>query len=222
MSEKKRLIGKDGKVYKATKGQVITGNGATVLTKGKFYVPVQISESNTGFQEGATVGYVLVGDGTSTPETGDKYIELTLTAKCDITSASVEFSNDEIDVTTLCDDVMKYRAGFTDASGSIEGITTLDLTEDVISKFVNIQKQDATGAITVIEKNDDLLILAIELNKVDSSNADRAIFFAPATLNGYNIGVNVGDAQTFSTDFRIAQDNDIKAVLIEADKALFA
>lgn len=221
MSEKKRLVGKDGKVYRGVKGTEITGNGETALEKGKFYVPTVIAETGSGFPQGVKKGRIFVGDGTSKPSENDKYFELTLVSQCDVTSASVEFTNDEIDVTTLCDDIKKYRSGFTDASGSIEGITTLDLTESTISKFVSVQKQDKDGAITVIEKNDDVLILAIELNKVDNSDADRAIFFTPAVLNGYNLEVAIDDAQTFTSDFRIAQDNDIKPVLIEADKALF-
>ena len=38
MAEIKRLTGKDGKVFLATKSAVITGNGTTKLTKGEFYV----------------------------------------------------------------------------------------------------------------------------------------------------------------------------------------
>lgn len=222
MGERKRLIGKDGKVYRGVKGTEITGNGETTLTKGTFYVPTVIVETGSGFPAGVKKGRVFVGDGTSVPSENDKYIELTLIPQCDVTSASVEFDNDEIDVTTLCDEIKKYRSGFTDASGSIEGITTLDLTESTISKFVSVQKQDNTGAITTIEKNDDVLILALELNKIDNSDADRAIFFTPAVLNGYNLEVAIDDAQTFTSDFRIAQDNDIQPVLVEADKALFA
>ena len=221
MSERKRLVGKDGKVYRGVKGTEITGNGTTTLEKGKFYVATAIAETGSGFPQGVKVGRVFVGNGTSAPTENDRYFELTLISQCDVTSASVEFDNDEIDVTTLCDDIRKYRSGFTDASGSLEGLTTLDLTESTISKFVSVQKQDAQGAITVIEKNDDVLILAIELNKIDNSDADRAIFFTPAVLNGYNLEVAIDDAQTFTSDFRIAQDNDIKPVLIEADKALF-
>lgn len=221
MAERKRLVGRDGKVYQATKSEVITGDGETTLTKGKFYVPIAISETNSGFQNGAKKGIVLVGDGTSTPTSSDKYIELTLSSQCDITSASVEFDKEEIDITTLCDDIKKYASGFADASGDLEGITTLDLSEPMIAKFVHVQKQSATGAITVIEKNDDPLILVIELNKVNSSNADRALFFAPIILNGYTLGLEIDGAQTFSSDFRIAQDNDINAAFIEADKSLF-
>lgn len=222
MAEQKRLIGKDGKVFKGTKGAVVTGDGATTLTKGKFYIATSVLATSSGFPTGVVEDRVFVGDGTSKPKATETYFELSLTPKCDITSASVEFTNADVDVTTLCDDVMKYRAGFTDATGTIEGITTLDLTEDVISKFVTVQKQDDDGEITTVEKNDDLLILAIELNKTDSTDADRAIFFTPATLNGYNLGVNIGEAQTFSSNFRIAQDVDIQPVLLEADKALFA
>ena len=171
--------------------------------------------------DGVQVGCPFVGDGASIPTSGDKYLALTLKSQCDITSAEVEFEKDEIDITTLCDDIRKYASGFSDATGTLEGITTLDLSEPMIAKFVTVQKQDNLGAITTIAQNDDPLVVVIELNKIDNSDADRALFFAPVTLNGYTLGVNIDDAQTFSSGFRIAQDNDIKPILVEADKALF-
>lgn len=221
MTEKKRLTGRDGKVYQAAKSATITGNGTTKLTKGSIYVPLTIASTSSGFPANAAVGVPLVGDGTSAPAATETYIELTLTSQCDITSAEVEFSKDEIDITTLCDNIMKYASGVTDASGTLEGITTLDLSEPMIAKFVTVQKQSSTGAITTIAQNDTPLVVAIELNKVDASGADRALFFAPVILNGYTLGVAVNEAQTFTSEFRIAQDNDIKPALIEADKTLF-
>lgn len=222
MAEKKRLIGRDGKVYQASKSAVITGNGTTALTKGHYYLPLTLLDSSSGFPAGAQKGVVIIGDGTSKPKATETYKELTLTSQCDITSASVEFSKDEIDITTLCDDVKKYAVGFTDAQGSLEGITTLDLSEPMIAKFVTVQKQSAAGAITTINKNDDPLVIVIELNKTDASDADRALFFAPVSLNGYNLGVTIDEAQTFTSGFRIAQDNEIKPAFIEADKTLFS
>ena len=121
----KRLTGRDGKVYLATKGETITGNGTTKLTKGSFYVPVQIASTSSGFQANAVVGRVLVGDGTSAPTASEKYFELTLTAQCDITSASIEFEKNEIDITTLCDDIMKYASGFIDAGLSLQPNKTM-------------------------------------------------------------------------------------------------
>ena len=222
MAEKKRLVGHDGKVYQATKSAVVTGDGSTALTKGHFYVPLNILSTSSGFPTGTQKGIVIVGDGTSKPKATETYIELTLTSQCDITSASIEFSKDEIDITTLCDDIKKYASGFTDATGSLEGITTLDLSEPMIAKFVTVQKQAAAGTITTIDKNDDPLVLVLELNKINASDADRALFFATITLNGYNLGAAVDEAQAFSSGFRIAQDNEIKPAFIEADKALFS
>ena len=222
MAEKKRLVGHDGKVYQASKGAVVTGDGTTALTKGAFYVPLNILASSSGFPTNTQKGVVIVGDGVSKPKATETYIPLTLSSQCDITSAGIEFTKDEIDITTLCDDIKKYASGFTDATGTLEGITTLDLSEPMIAKFVTVQKQASGGTITVIDKNDDPLVLVLELNKVNASDADRALFFAPITLNGYNLGVAINEAQTFNSGFRIAQDNEIKPAFIEADKALFS
>lgn len=220
MATTKRLTGRDGKVYQAEKSATITGDGATVLTKGTFYVPLTIAASS-GFPANAKVGVPLVGDGVSAPKATETYISLTLKSQCDVTSAGVEFEKDEIDITTLCDDIMTYAAGFTDATGTIEGITTLNLSEPFIAKFVQVQIQDSTGAITATPQNDDTVLLVIELNKIDNSDANRALFIAPITINSYNIEATINEAQTYTSGFRIAQSNDIKPALVEADKALF-
>lgn len=219
---KKRLTGRNGKIYFASKSAVTTGDGTTALTKGSFYVPVTIASSSSGFPAKAQVGVVLVGDGTSQPTSSEKYIALTLSSQCDITSAEVEFEKGEIDVTTLCDDIKKYAAGMTDASGTLEGITTLDLSEPMIAKFVTVQSQAADGTITVTNQNDDALVLALEVNKENATDtAPRAIFFSPVVLNGYTLQVQIDESQTFSSGFRVAQDADIKPAFIEADQSLF-
>ena len=222
MAKTKRLTGRDGKVFLATLSALITGNGTTKLTKGELYVPSVIADTSSGLPANCQVGVPFFGDGTSQPTTNDKYYSLTLTAQCDITSAGVEFEKDEIDVTTLCDDIMKYAAGFTDATGTIEGITTLGKTEPFIAKFVPVQSQSSTGAITTTAQNDDTVLLVIELNKIDNTDANRALFVAPITINSYNIEATINEAQTYTSGFRIAQDNTIKPALLEADKALFA
>lgn len=222
MAEIKRLTGKDGKVFLATKGAEVTGDGTTKLTKGSFYIPTSILATSSGFQTGAKVGVVLVGDGTSAPKATEKYIPLTTAPQCDITSASVEFSKSEIDITTLCDDIMKYATGMTEASGTLEGITTLGKSEPFIAKFVDVQAQASTGTITATAQNDDVVIVALELNKKDNTDADLAYFFTPAVITSFNLGATINEAQTFTANYRIAQDNVIKPAFIEADKALFS
>lgn len=222
MAKTKRLTGRDGKVYLATLSSLITGDGKTTLTKGTFYVPAVIDATDSGLPTNCQVGIPFVGDGVSVPTSDDKYYSITLTAQCDITSAGVEFEKDEIDITTLCDDIMKYAAGFTDATGTIEGITTLGKSEPFIAKFVPVQVQSSTGAITTTAQNDDTVLLVIELNKIDNTDANRALFVAPIIINSYNIEATINEAQTYTSGFRIAQDSDIKPALLEADKALFA
>ncbi len=221
MAKTKRLTGRDGKVYQAAKSAVVTGDGTTTLTKGTFYVPLTITTASSGFPTNAQVGVPFVAAGTEAPAADETYISLTLNSQCDVTSAGVEFEKDEIDITTLCDDIMTYAAGFTDATGTIEGITTLNLSEPFIAKFVTVQVQDETGAITTTAQNDDTILLVIELNKIDNSDANRALFIAPITINSYNIEATINEAQTYTSGFRIAQDNGIKPALLEADKALF-
>ena len=222
MAEIKRLTGKDGKVFLATKSAVVTGDGSTALTKGSFYVPLNILSSGSGFPTGVTKGVAFVGDGTSKPKATETYISLTNAPQCDVTSASVEFSKSDIDITTLCDDIMKYATGMTEATGTLEGITTLGKSENFIAKFVNVQVQSSTGAATATAQNDDIVIVALELNKKDSTAADVAYFFAPAVITSFNLGATINEAQTYTADFRIAQDNEIQAAFIEADKALFS
>ena len=222
MAEIKRLTGKDGKVFLATKSAVITGNGTTKLTKGHYFVPLTILATGSGFPVGVTKGVVFIGDGTSAPKATETYIDLTIAPQCDVTSASVEFNKSEIDITTLCDNIMKYAAGMTEATGTLEGITTLGKSEPFIAKFVTVQSQSSTGAITTTAQNDDVVVVVLELNKADSTDADVAYFFAPVVLNSFNLGATINEAQTYTANFRIAQDNELTPAFIEADKALFA
>ena len=106
----KRLVGKDGEVYAATKGELVEGNGSTPLADG-YYIVADIAASGSALPAGLQPGYVFKGSKTITPAEGDKVIPLNLTKKCDITNFSVEYSADEIDVTTLCDSERSYRAG---------------------------------------------------------------------------------------------------------------
>ena len=98
----KRLVGKDGEVYAATKGALVEGNGSTALTDG-YYIVAAIASTSSALPTGLQAGYVFKGSAEITPAEGDNVIPLTLTKKCDVNNFSVEYSADEIDVTTLCD-----------------------------------------------------------------------------------------------------------------------
>lgn len=211
MAEKtKRLVGKDGEVYSAVKGLPIEGNGSTALTD-NYYIVSEIVASGSALPEGLQPGYVFKGSTTITPAEGDKVVPITLTKKCDITNFSVEYSADEIDVTTLCDSERSYRAGFTDATGSLEGVTTINISEYLMSKFIPIVTQ--TGdTVEVTEIDGDNLLMRLVLNKKDG---DILSYFAPIAVTSYNIGATVDDAQTYTANFRNTPDDDLKPCILK-------
>ena len=202
----KRLVGKDGEVYAATKGELIEGNGSTALTDG-YYIVAAVASTSSALPAGLQAGYVFKGSAEITPAEGDNVIPLTLTRKCDITNFSVEYSADEIDVTTLCDTQRSYRAGFTDATGTLEGITTINVSEYLMSKFIPIVTQ--TGeTVEVAEIDGESLIMRLVLNK-PSAGGDVMSYFAPIAVTSYNIGATVADAQTYTANFRNTPDDDL-------------
>ena len=210
--ETKRLVGKDGEVYAATKGELIEGNGSTALTDG-YYIVAAVASTSSALPAGLQAGYVFKGSAEITPAEGDNVIPLTLARKCDITSFSVEYSADEIDVTTLCDTQRSYRAGFTDATGTLEGVTTIGLSEYLMEKFIPIIEQ--TGeTVEVTEINGDALIVRLVLNK-QSAGGTIMSYFAPIAVTSYNIGATVDDAQTYTANFRNTPDDDLKPCILK-------
>ena len=208
----KRLVGKDGEVYAATKGTLIEGNGSTALTDG-YYIVAAVAATSSALPAGLQAGYVFKGSAEITPAEGDNVIPLTLTRKCDISNFSVEYSADEIDVTTLCDTQRSYRAGFTDATGTLEGITTINVSEYLMSKFIPIVTQ--TGeTVEVTEIDGETLIIRLVINK-QSAGGDVMSYFAPIAITSYNLQASVDDAQTYTANFRNTPDDDLVPCILK-------
>ena len=210
--ETKRLVGKDGEVYAATKGTLVEGNGSTALTDG-YYIVAAVASTSSALPTGLQAGYVFKGSAEITPAEGDNVIPLTLTRKCDISNFSVEYSADEIDVTTLCDTQRSYRAGFTDATGTLEGITTINVSEYLMSKFIPIVTQ--TGeTVEVTEIDGETLIIRLVINK-QSAGGDVMSYFAPIAITSYNLQASVDDAQTYTANFRNTPDDDLVPCILK-------
>lgn len=208
----KRLVGKDGEVYSAVKGALVEGNGSTALADG-YYIVSAVAASDSSLPDGLQPGYVFKGSAKITPAEGDDVIPLTLTKKCDITNFSVEYSADEIDVTTLCDSERSYRTGFTDATGSLEGVTTIGVSEYLMSKFMPIVTQTGEN-VTVTDIDGEALIMRLVLNK-QTAGGDVLSYFAPIAVTSYNIGATVDDAQTYTANFRNTPDDDLKPCILK-------
>lgn len=201
---KERLVGSDGKLVTVTLG-----------TAGDFSVPgwyviSAIADTSSAFEDGFEVGDPIYLASDPTLALTDEVQLMTETEQADITSFSLEVSRAEIDVTTLSDDVRRYRTGKVDMTGSLEGIITLDETDAdgwVINNFMKTIKQTGAAAWTITEANDDPIYIKGVLQKDTSSGEKESFFWAKINLLGANLGASGEDAQSFSSSFRIAPGN---------------
>lgn len=206
MSAKTRLKGDYGKITTMTLGTEVSAS--TTLTEDTWYLVTAIDSSSSGFPSGATVGYLILSDGTETLAGDDKAKAVTFTDKCDIQSWKLDFSKDDIDVTTLCDNSKTYLPGDTDITGSATGVYKIGTTDEVggiQNAFVDIVQASGTYAVNTI--NDDQIYLKL-VTQEDTDNGETEQFYImPVTFNTFNQGATRGEAQTFEAGFRLAPDD---------------
>lgn len=203
--EKERLIGSDGKLVTVKFGTEVT---AGALAE-KWYFVTGVANS-TGFPAGIKAGDLVWGEDI-TLETGDKVKPLNETEQADITSFSIEITKAEIDVTTLADGTRRYRAGKTDMSGSLEGITSLGQTDKagwVLNNFIKVGRVAANGEMTLQQKDDSSIYMKGVLQKDNTTPGEQEAFvWARVILLSSSLGASGEDAQSFSSNFRIAPGN---------------
>ena len=206
-----RFVGDDGLVQRATFGSVISGDAVTPLPASLYLILAKAAVSgfppNTTGTACAAGDFLLVDAGvTIIPVVGDVVVEVDVEDLCDVSSFTIPFTADEIDVTTLCDDIKKYRRGKADMQGTINGVFTAGLSDDVdgfLRQFIRMVKQDAETSMDVYAQEDKILLGIFYLNK-NAASADRMAIIAPFTLFGYSVGGEMGAAQSFKSSFRFS------------------
>lgn len=217
MAVTKRLVGKDGKICTCTKGTEIIGDGTAALADG-YYVATSILASGSGLPTGLQKNYVFYANAAAAikPKPTEKVIPLTFVEKADAQSSTLDFKSDEIDVTTLADAIKSYRAGYTDISGKVEGVMTLGESESFIKKFMPSVVQSADlKTITITEIDNSPIYLITEINAKSTNTEPIAMFITPVALTSFSAGAKTADAQSYSADYRVTPDNDIKACFLE-------
>ena len=223
-----KLIGSDGKLVTVDFGTEVIGDGTQTLDElsggdpdsgaGEGWWEItQISNDATAFDSNLVVGDLFWDDGSLVPDDGtteegepDKARLLDETEKADVSQFGIEINKAEIDVTTLSDDVKRYRAGKTDMTGSLEGITMLGETDDaggVINTFIRILEQASAGTVTVKEIDDSPLYIKGVIQKNVSAGEKEAFIWAKVNLTSTSLGAGGEEAQNFSSNFRIAPGN---------------
>jgi hypothetical protein len=206
-----KFTGDDGFIKKAAFSTEIIGDGSTPLPVPGVYLITDVAGVSTFPApalggDAAAIGDILVlktGDSV-TPAVGDDVVTLVLTDQCDISSWTMEFTKEEIEVTTLCDDVKKYRAGKADMSGSMNGIFSAgisDATDGQLRQFIRIAKQDGDASFDSFSQQESILLAFFYVN-IDTNIADEMYVVAPYQVFGYGLGGEIGSAQSFTTPFR--------------------
>lgn len=208
-----KLVGDDGYLQTAVFGAEILGDAATPLPVGS-YVIIKVAAVSTfpapADSDGAVaaVGDLIEIQGTAaiTPAVNDNVVTLTLTDKCDAASWTMGYSKDEIEVTTLCDLVKKYRVGKPDMAGTMEGVFTVGLTDTktgLLREFITIINQNGATSFDKFEQASNVYFGKFYLNE-GSATVDTEFVIAPFQLYGISMGGAIGSAQSFSSSFRFA------------------
>lgn len=225
MAETKKLVGADGAVGIANFGTLIEGDGVTPLEAGLYVISTVADVS--GLPEGAEPKVIFEAtDDTGTliiPEEGDSVYPFVHTPLCDIRTASVESTFDEIDVTTLCDaddGEYKYRRGFKNSTGSFEGITIVGVSERLLKRFFTFVTQSADKQTLEVSKIEGSNIyLYMELNKQSTGGESLLAYIAPVILISTGLNIDLTAEQAFTMNFRIAPDDKLMAQIFEREVA---
>lgn len=218
----KRLSDLDGQLAKATLGTQIDGDDSTPLTDG-FYIADVVLATGSGLPTGIAQGYTFYASTASatTPATGESVTPITFTAFCFVQNATIEFSKDELESTTLCDDVKTYLVGRSDITGSFDGVTTIgdasnSGTAEITQKFIDTVTQTADlSTATITEIDNGAIYLQLDVNKESTVGENTAFYLLPALLISYSAGVTQGSVQTINSGFRIAADDNVNTQYFE-------
>lgn len=218
MADIERLIGSDGKLVTVELGTALDGDDTNTLDElaggdadsgegAGWYSVESIADSESALPSELSVGELFWDDGTLVLNTDDSVKPLEETEKSDITGFSIEVSKAEIDVTTISDDTKRYRAGKTDMTGSLDGITEIEVTDAkgyLLNNFIKIIQQASDGTVTVNDIDSSPIYLKGVLQKDTTSGEKEAFVWAKISILSTSLGAGGEEAQSFSGNFRIA------------------
>jgi len=227
MSEEKALVGDDGAFYTGKLGSteyegdgtktlniLVGGAGATSGGEGMYVITAKAS-SNSFFPAKAKVGELYPALGTEVLVAGDKLKKLSLTHVADCTGWQLDITQSEIDVTRLVDQFKKYRLGKKDASGTVNSIMTLGVSDEadgMIAKTIKTFRRKISGAnttITITDVANEPVYFLGYVNKTDVPGETEAFIFGQVYLFNVKLGGSTGNAQSFDSSMRLTGQDPV-------------
>lgn len=209
------LQGSDGKLVKVVLGTELEGDDSKDLSTlgapaGTTKYQITAIAETSVFAAGYEVGDIFWDDGsTLVLKTGDKVKPLAETDQCDVQNWGLEFSRDEIEVTTLCDNNKVYLGGKSDITGSLAGvfkIGTTDADGGFLNNFISIITDSIGSSATINDIDQSDIYVELVKQKSETSGDIFEMYYAPIVITSFSDGAEEGSAQSFSANFRTADD----------------
>nr|MBQ2233691.1 hypothetical protein [Treponema sp.] len=223
--EEKPLVGDDGKFMTGKKGQTYTGDGTSTLnvlvagtdatSGGDGMYIITAMGADTFFPEGMKIGELYPASGKEVLAEGDKIQKIDFTEVADCTGWQLQITQAEIDVTRLKDEFKKYRLGKKDATGTVNSIMTLGVSDEPDGmvgrnmKLFRREVKDGTETVTVSVPSGESLYFLGYLNMTDVPGETQAFVFAEIYLYNMNLGGSTGNAQSYDASMRLTGQDPV-------------
>lgn len=223
--EEKPLVGDDGKFMTGKKGQTYTGDGTSTLnvlvagtdatSGGDGMYIITAMGADTFFPEGMKIGELYPASGKEVLAEGDKIQKIDFTEVADCTGWQLQITQAEIDVTRLKDEFKKYRLGKKDATGTVNSIMTLGVSDEPDGmvgrnmKLFRREVKDGSETVTVSVPSGESLYFLGYLNMTDVPGETQAFVFAEIYLYNMNLGGSTGNAQSYDASMRLTGQDPV-------------
>lgn len=212
------LVGDDGQLMTGVLGtKAYEGNGENTLADlmgedgdgtGMFVVQ-KMAAKNSFFPKGMKAGDLYPALGQEVLAQGDSVVRLELTHVADCTGWQLQITQSEIDVTRLSDEFKKYRLGKKDASGTVNSIMTLGVSDEpdgIVARTMRLYRRSSEGdttKVTITELENRPMYFLGYLRRTDTPGETQAFVFCQAYLFNITLGGSTGNAQSYDSSLRL-------------------
>ena len=187
---------------------MINGTGSnTTVAKQKYFVIGKGAGSNIPVIEGSFFQAPVTGS-QITLVTGDRLFAITPERFCK-TTASLEMSTGEVDISTDCAPGAKMSDGIVTFSGSIATLFDYNeatgefenVTDMIVNRFLDIVEDNGNGQYTLHPKSDSTIYMLTLLNSGGSIGKIENWLFSPITITSMSMSLGNADPQNQDLSF---------------------
>jgi hypothetical protein len=192
---------------------LVAGTDATSGGDGMYIITAM--GADTFFPEGMKIGELYPATGKEVLAEGDTIQKIDFTEVADCTGWQLQITQAEIDVTRLKDEFKKYRLGKKDATGTVNSIMTLGVSDEpdgMVGRNMKLFRREVKAGsetVTVSVPSGESLYFLGYLNMTDVPGETQAFVFAEIYLYNMNLGGSTGNAQSYDASMRLTGQDPV-------------